>query len=403
MPRKSLTPAQAQQRIAVLARTHVTPFSDREDLGRKLDKRIYVDRLDGRVSVQLMLEGMKVSWTGIYDFAQQVRGAVLRMGGIAGVGTHAEHRFKGYSSIVMENASRWMRAEGYDVAMLYGITGFYGRFGYAEAFPSVWYELPVAEAERAKSSNLKFVPFADEHLSAVLEMYNRSNVGRTGPTLRPMKAWVPFRRDKPWGLQVTAQVGLDRAGHAVAYLAHDTADPASIVEVGYRGREAFGDLVRQAAALAWAQRKEKITFILAYDEPLMDWAAPLGLTKHVHWRTDGGGMVRIINLSSVLRKIGHGMARRLGGSGQMLVKTNLETVLLRWKDDAMEVVESPRTPRQAARVGMPQWALAQLIYGYRSASLLAQDGVLRAERPVVALLDQMLPAMVPYHSRVDVF
>ena len=52
---------------------------------------------------------------------------------------------------------------------------------------------------------------------------------------------------------------------------------------------------------------------------------------------------------------------------------------------------------------MPQWALSQLLYGYRSAEALASDGILDGPRAAVAALAQMFPVAPHFHYLVDHF
>jgi predicted acetyltransferase len=284
--------------------------------------------------------------------------------------------------------------------MLYGIPAFYPKFGFAPAFPHVTYTMAVRDAQRVPHGRLRFVKFTDGHLRAVLRMYERNNSGRTGPTRREAKVWAPFRRGRNWGPRIAVRVGLDGRGRAVAYLAHDVQLDATIVEVGYARPQAFGDLVRLAAGVAWASRAEKITFLLPEDEPLMRFCAPYGLNKELRYRPDGGCMVRMINIPAAMRKIAPLLATRAGGSGRLTIRTNLDDVGLSWSPGRLEV---GRPRRQGPTVRLPQWALAQLLYGYRDTDSLVQHGNLAGTKEGISALSMLFPPGPHYHYLVDHF
>jgi len=182
---------EANLRISSLSRESVMAGTEKENLDVPLDGDIQVTGELPHRKVSLMVGAQEVSWAVLVDFQQQIGDCLVRMAGLASVGTHDDHRFRGYSRRVLINWMRLARREGYDVALLFGIKGFYPKFGYAEAFPGVIHKMAVGDAERGASGGLKFVEYRPEHHAAVLKMYHQNNAGRTGPTLRGAK-WKAF-------------------------------------------------------------------------------------------------------------------------------------------------------------------------------------------------------------------
>src|SRR2546423_1535943 len=84
-----------------------------------------------RTRHELVMDGKGVSRLWLLELPMRVGSAVVRMGGIAGVGTDREYRMRGLSRRVMANSTHWMADEGYDCATLFGIRDFYDKFGYA--------------------------------------------------------------------------------------------------------------------------------------------------------------------------------------------------------------------------------------------------------------------------------
>jgi predicted acetyltransferase len=323
------------------------------------------------------------------------------------VGTHNDHRFKGYSRRVMINCLRWMRQAGYDVAMLYGISGFYPKFGWAEAFPAVTHSILVRDAELARPAKVRFVDFDEgKHLPAVLRMYRRNNAGRTGPTLREEGKWVVFRKGNAWGPRPVARVGLDAGGKCVCYFAHDAAPnvDASILEAGYASPAVFGSLLRETAALAWASRVERVNFLMPEDDAFIGFCRQFGMRKEVQYRRDGGAMVRMINIPTALAKVGPVLAARVSGAkaGTLTIRTNLDDVVLSWGRGSGFRVQ-PRRAGAGDTVRLPQWALAQLLFGYQNVDALVTGGVLTGPKAGLEALSRLFPQGPHFHYRVDCF
>ncbi len=173
-----------------------------------------------------------------------------------------------------------------------------------------------------------------------------------------------------------------------------------MVETGFATPAVLPDILRVAASRALRQRLERITFILPEDDALIERCKPLGLRKEMTWRPDGGGMARMIHIPSALRKVAGELGSRISGSGSLTIRTNLDDVGLAWSKGRL-TVGPPQTTGPKAR--MPQWALAQLLYGYRSAGAMGADGTLRATRGAVAALAQMFPVRPHFHHLVDHF
>ena len=392
----------AEARIAELRKRRVPVRSTPEDLDGPVDPDLRIDRAGWPYNrLELVIGGEKVSGLGVVDFAQQIGSGVVRMGGIAGVGTHRDHRFCGYSRRVMESSLRWMRSEGLDTSMLYGIPSFYAKFGYAQAFASVSFTMAVRDAEAAPAGAWRFVRFRKEHLPAVLRMYRANNAGRTGPTLRDPKHWTPFRKGIRYDSKAVCKVAIDPRGRAGGYFVYDdTHLTADVIETGFATRAVLPAIVRAAARRAVKCRLERIRFHLPPDDAFIEFCKPLGIRQERTWRRDGGAQVRMIRIPSALAKLGAELAGRMSAPGELTIRTNLDDVHVAWKSGRL-AVDAPRRTGPQAR--MPQWALAQMLYGYRDARALAAEGIVTASARAVATLAEMFPVRPHYHYRVDHF
>lgn len=420
----------ANEKISELRRLTIPSVAARENWDLPLDPDIRVTSEFPSHKIELIVEGEALSWLTVVDFQQQIAGAqtsnpspslsergggeaapgplTLRMGGIAGVGTHNDHRFKGYSRRVIENSLRWMRREGFDSSMLYGIPSYYPKYGYAPAFPDAHFMMSVRDAELVRANLFAFVDFnPDKHLGAVLEMYNSNNAGRTGPTMRDPRYWTPFRKGLGWTTKAMCRVVLDGNGKPAGYVVYDRHDMSAIViEVGWTTPAVFRDILRHAARHAWEQRLETIHFHLPEDDAFIEFCKPLGLKSEITARKDGGAMVRLMSVETTLRKLVPNLEERLKQAGvdadfMLPIQTNLDSVVLRRVKGKIRVEPLSAPPKLAVR--LPQWALAQMVYGYRQAWGLKAWGDLKATNEQVELLERLFPMKPHFHYSVDHF
>ena len=399
-----LSLVQANMMIARLSRQHVDIFSGRENFDLPVEPEMRVETVFPRHALSLMINNENVSHLAVYDLQQQIGPHLVRMGGVAGVGTHADHRFKGYSRRVMVNSLRWMRREGFDVSMLFGIPGFYPKFGFAPVMPIPTMTVSLKDAELARRGRLKFVEFTDDRLRDVLSLYHATHAGRTGIIHRDHRTWVPFRRNKSWGLRTRVLVGVDGRRKAQAYFACDLAQDASVVETGYSSPAVFGDLLRATADVASSARAGSISFRLPPDDAFIAWCRSFGLTQETIYKRDSGGQVRMINIPSTLGKVAPLLASRLAArgsrAGELTIRTNLEDVGLRWSRGKL-AVGKPSSAGQWVR--LPQWALAQLLYGHRSVDTLLAAGQVTGSKAGLKSLDAMLPPCEHFLCPLDLF
>jgi len=392
---------QIERRIEQLRKKPVPIYSGPEDLDAPLDDDIVVERRGRRWRLMLMVDGQSASSTNIGTCQQNFGGRFLRVGSVAGVATPIEHRFKGYSRRVMINSLRWMRRAGFDVTLLFGIRAFYPKYGYAPVLPQVRFALGLDAAGRLGSTGYRTVNFTMKYLDACLRMYRRNNARRTGTIRRPAKTWRPFRRGLRWGGKVVCKVILDGRDRPVAYFACNVhAEDTRIIEVGFTGPKVFPALIAATARLAKRRGDDHVSFRLPEDSELMDFCKMLGVEKSVRYRRDGGGMARMINIRSSLTKLGPLLAGRMPQPGRITICTNMEDVSLAWSGGRMRVTDV-RSGYPAVR--MPQWALAQMLYGWQDARAFAAQGVIKAPARTIDVLTRMFPAGPHYFYSTDVF
>lgn len=325
---------------------------------------------------ELIVDGHSVSGLWVVYRSMRIGAAVVRMGGIAGVGTAEEHRNKGYSRRVLENCNLWMRDQGFDCAILFGIPDYYHRFGYAPCLIDCEMTLRTRQAERAVP-HLKARPFTAGDRAALAPIYAAQNARITGTLERsPDGAW--FAHGTRWNLSTEPWVFCDLAGNVRAYAARDAWDESvTVCDLGAIAPADFADILRWAADRAIALRCGEVRFHLPPGHPFADYATDYGarVTQTYHHTSDGMG--RILNLVPFLRALAPELtirARAAGiGTASARLETDIGVATLTW--DGSEVRAEDDVPA-AATLRLPQHRLMQLAMGYHSVEIaLALPGV----------------------------
>jgi len=399
--RLSAKARQVEKRIEQLRSKPVATYSGKEDLKAPVDSDMVVQRHGRRYKLILMLDGQPVSSANIGICEPNFGGVFLRVATVGGVGTPMDHRFKGYSRRVMINSLRWMRQSGFDMTLLFGIRAFYPKYGYAPVIPYVRFSLDAEAAGRFSPAGLRTIPFTMKHLSACLRLYRRTNARRTGTIRRDVRTWRPFRRGLRWGGKVVCKVIVDGRDRPVGYFAYtDHPERWQIIEAGFSGPKVFPALLAAAGRLARRRGDDRVKFALSEDSELMAFCKPLGIEKTVHYRPDGGGMARMVNIRSSLTKLGTVLAGRMSRPGRITIRTNMEDVSLAWSSGKMRVGDPrPNWPN----VWMPQWALAQMLYGWQDARVFASQRVIKAPAKTIETLTEMMPSGPHHFYWTDVF
>jgi hypothetical protein len=335
------------------------------------DAEIRVTADDGSFNHALRLDGETVSELEVIDLTMRVGIAAVRMGGIGGVGTDKKHRKKGYARRVLENSSVWMEENGFDCAVLFGITDFYHKFGYAVCLPQCRVEVATRDAERA-SGSLGVRPFAPDDLPAVRDIYAATSADLTGSIVRGETThW--FRKGTWYGTPVDAYVFTGEAGAVVAYAARDaTEDAVNIAEVGALRPEYYADVARWAAERAVALRRERVTFFVPPDSACAVWLTQYGAEQKLIYPRNGGGMGRLLRLRDFFMKTLPEWTRRaraaapLPAGTSLRLETDLGGVTLRWTGDAVTLESEAQA---SGTVRLPQWRLMQMVMGYYGAEL----------------------------------
>ena len=137
-----------------------------------------------------IVDGKIVSYVRVSDRSMFIGERIVKLGGIGMVVTSPEYRQRGYASALLQDTITYMKAQNYDLSLLFTtIQPFYMPFGWA-SFPQTTFELQLEGKKTFAPSGWKSRPFDFKRdLTQISQIYDEHNKGRTGTLLRSDRLW----------------------------------------------------------------------------------------------------------------------------------------------------------------------------------------------------------------------
>jgi GNAT superfamily N-acetyltransferase len=362
------------------------------------------ERQGRATKLTLVVDGEEVSHLWVIDYEMRIGSAVMRMGGIAGVWTEEKHRLKGYASKVLNASIDFMKEEGYDVSLLFGIPNFYHRFGYATVLPRYTAYLDMINIPPSPS-RFKTIPYEERFKKAVLEIYEENNKKRTGTIVRSMEKWEGFTHGNSWSSKALPFLILE-GEEVVAYFVIDSEEPI-VIELGYKkpDKEIFSALLSQIRLVAEERNNPVFSFSLPPDFLFTEFCQRYDLRLNIEFPENRDGMGRIINIITFLYKLQEVFRSRIGYNqreGILIIETEIGEVPFDIKGDTILFI--PFLPPFGWKLKIPQAKLMQLAMGYRSIDelLLDEDVSLQGEE-ALPILRNLFPKQFPFFWPADRF
>ena len=220
----------------------------------------------------------------------------------------------------------------------------------------------------------------------ILPLYRRWLAEASFGLERPAGRWAGFYRGQRGNVNVTV-TGFYRGRHMVGYVACDqAADAVRVPEL------VALDAAARLSMFTWLARQcrdkfcEKILFTLPADDPASRMAQDFGATFTRLTKANGGGMMRILNLSSTLAVLRPELATLWGKSSLGAQRLELTLVTELGTAGVRLAGSRPSSHALRARATVPQDRLIELISGYaRPAEVAVHRGVSVPPRLLPAL------------------
>lgn len=341
-------------------------------------------------------EEMVTHW-GIWGYRMRIGSAKVRVAGVGAVATHGDYRKQGLMDRTARAGVQRSAEAGYDLSLLYGIGGFYHRFGFVRAWGGDRYTR-MTKWLSDDGPAVKLEEFDVAHRDDLARLYNRQNARLTGTAIRP--TYTRPSRWHDWKGRLWKNADDAPAGYVVVEVKGHTLHVADLA----------GEPTQVLTALKTLAREHACDQIdceaLHHDHPLARHLRRTGCTYRTDFFRSGGPMIRTLSLAGTLGKLTGEFQRRLKGSvqadwtGKLVIADPRETVALNIGDGKVQLVDQPGRSRHGVRGGEQ---IAQLLIGTDDPLEIADAAGLKLTGDAKALLPVLFPAQHPMLAEWDHF
>ena len=328
--------------------------------------------------------------------------ARLKMGGVGWVTTDGAWRRRGIVSRVVTDTLRFMQEQRYHVSMVFGVSDFYRRWGYAPALLEHRTAIdPSNPVLSAPDPPFKLRPAKPGDIQAMQKIH-ASNDADTACSLIRTQAHLANK----WKQWETVCVLTDARGKLSAYFRAGCSDTDYLVdEVGVVDHDACAGVLHVTARLAREAGMDRLVFASAPNHPLIRFIRRQVRHDKTESSGDHNGMMAFVNLGEALESMIPEWESRLLRSS--LAHSHAEVSLLVGKSawhvrahhGAVDVSPSPG----GNKIVLSPQELIQLTVGCRDLGevLAAKRRIVNAEG--LALLHAIFPERTPYVWMLDRF
>lgn len=313
-------------------------------------------------------DGTLVSTVQIVKKILRIEDQTILLGGIANVGTHPDHRGRGYATALLEDSLRLMKEEGFHLSLLFtGIQPFYERLGWRE-IPFPYLYVPSLPNDIPPQPNIR--EDRDEDIPQIVRVYNEFNEMRNLSVVRDatyVRGWIWKWRHGQCVLVY------ERDSQIIGYIRFSKGqapEPFWINEFGcLKGEErCFLPLLREALRRAKALGLTACTIHLPLEEFILE-----GIRKTLgepQIRYGKGAMWRIINLPALLQAITPVLSRRSTGiKGIFPLDVEGHKATLKVEDGEVRVDAS--LPSSLPPIELSQKLFINLLAGFEDEEMLS--------------------------------
>lgn len=315
---------------------------------------------------------------------------------VAPVATHPDYQGKGYCSAVMRDSIDYMKTQRFDITILWGVPWLYPHYGYSPAMMNTEIVIKTKKSNPLKETKCQFLSLAECNLEEVTHIYHSNTATRTCAEIRNPAIWE-------WrsGEDVKFEVVLDKRGNTVGYYAWGTDWGRPCVhEIGVLKDEVCEVIFNRLTEIAIQNELEEFYCLVHPEHPFTRFAFWHGGEMRI--RSGGGaGMVRVLNLVSLLTRLEKEFERRLGYSELHKVDCTFEIM----SEDESAVLDinngrilvSEGSGKADYRLNIPLFCLNPLITGYKEIGELLNDHRVKVEggRTASRLIEVLFPRGFP--------
>lgn len=323
----------------------------------------------------LYVNGELVSSLILIDLDQWVGGSRIKSGGIGDVKTLEKHRNNGYMKILMNNTLEYMANNNFDASVLIGVPNFYNKYGYSSNIfrHNITIYSYLLDNLKTCASSINFREIKYNDCSTIVDLFNNNNKFRQCNIIRDKEDFYGFNRNYNPECEIFSFLVENSQGEILGYAVYEKSQTEfSLIEVEVIDKLLFFDIISKVKELAFSNPNiTKLQILMPDDHPFVLFLNRFGYTVSTTIPNNELGMMRIVNLLSLFKKIIKGeMANRLketygyNSSKNWIIKTDISCISINLEKGNLSVNKCDKTKEPA--IELPQKILIQLLTGFRS-------------------------------------
>jgi predicted acetyltransferase len=319
---------------------------------------------------------------------------------VAPVATHPSHNGRGYCSALMRDAIEYMKTEGFDITILWGHPWLYTHYGYSPSMLSTKLVIAVKPPSHTEEHRRTVRPFRENDLEQVTLIYNSNTSQTSCAEVRSPNIWE-WRVKDTIKFEVITNQESNVSGYLV--LGTDWGKPC-VLEVGTMDDETSEVILNRILEEAVKKDLKEIMCRASPDHPFARYAFWHDAEIRIN-SGRGAGMARVLNLTSILKKMSEEFKRRLHYSElhyvdhSITIATEESSAVLDIRGDNITL----RTDEEGEyRIDLPLYCLNSLVTGYKGIREILKDPrvKVRGGEAATRLLEVLFPTG---HPRGGVF
>ena len=139
----------------------------------------------------VLVDGRIIATLRVWDREMRIGSTPLRMAGVGGVGTHPDHRRKGYAAAMMRDVAEWFVASGYHMGLLFTEIPcrYYAGVGWS-GVPMPGFSIAPERFSDAGDRDWAIEPYDDvRDLEQTAALYDLYNARQSGSIVRSRAHW----------------------------------------------------------------------------------------------------------------------------------------------------------------------------------------------------------------------
>lgn len=342
-----------------------------------------------------LIDGRLVTHFGIWGYRMRIGSATIPVAGVGAVATHGEFRKRGLMDRTAREVIPRLAEAGYPVSILFGIGGFYHRFGYAVGWPEEAYRLAVNDLPRLGDDAGMGRPATAADRETIDSLYNAENAEITGTVVRPSFDRYRFGESRGFVIERKGRIRgyfFFEKDHGRWIITDVAGDPDGVLPVLRQQAEADGIPSLRFSNLPRHSRMARRLRLMECE-------------VRTEYQANGGPMIAVLDPASAIEQVLPELDRRVAASSleeatrHLWIATDYGDVHLTIRGDGCAL----SAPLETAHVIEAGRHFGRLLIGTAPPEDLADRGDIGFHGDALRFASALFPAQEPGHAEWDMY